>query len=901
MTLTNGFYWTGTGGFISHLPSTAIFYSEVSPPIVADFNGYGSNEIVTAWKIDPQPNGFDQDYNPFVNDIYGFGEWGTIGEDWSGGVVAHDARNGQQNFVYHFYHLLEAGLAVGKAKPGRTLNVYALNDSDSVVSFDKTLPHGLWGKGMLHKQYGKAQRLMCGSYEIPIDVYTADLDGDGLDETLMAGTQLSPLWQPNETIMDDDGAIMWRRWLPHIDITHNYGWHNSSCLIPVNPDHDNHADVLGFNHSYEITFRYWNGAELVDRPGWPKNFYPLLPTPPVVGDVDGDGQEEIIIGTYNPSITPSVGNLMIYALDGTLKQIIPVPGGLKHIPALADVEGNGHLDVIFRSLLGQVYVYNFGATTTNLVSWATHRGNMRRDGNRNGSFYPPGTPLVTKKTSGYNRASFTWSNSTPAQLYRIFRAEKGDGPFLQVATVLPSTNSYTDAGLKPGVQYFYEVRAVYATNTVPSVPFVVLSMYNSNLLANAGFEENDNSHWDKWFSGSVEMTNMLGSTNIFYQGRQSMRVILENQTNSGTIAQFDQYGIPDSTLYVTPGTFYSYGGFFKSGGISAPSQHWLTWISTKTGYDTNNRPNLPWPYYFTPSFVADTNVTGWVYVNRTFQLPSGFPNVELGHSFSMNTPGSGSIYMDNLFFRSIPSPTATNWANLVPFGSSWKFFTNVPPSNWYFDNFNDNSWQQANAKFGAGSGPTNIVTRLPQLRTAYYFRKSFVLNSDVEDLLLTATCTDDSGSALYPIRVFLNGNQIPASIETVTAQGNEPRYFDLTPFSNFLRPGTNSIAVCVSNYWADWDDVAFDVSLKAVLYHPCIPKLSVQLTSSQPPRLSMESAPGTVWQIQSRDSVVGDSPWQLAQVFTNSAGGVQVIQDTGQNGRAMPTATPSRLYRLIPY
>ena len=135
------------------------------------------------------------------------------------------------------------------------------------MGFDKSKPFGLWGKGMLHKQFGKAQRLMSGSYQIPIDLYAADLDGDGLDEVLVAGTQLSSLWQPNETILDDDGAILWRRWLPHLDFTNNFGWLNSSCLIPVNPDHDNHIDVLGFNHSFELTYRYWNGIELVDHPG----------------------------------------------------------------------------------------------------------------------------------------------------------------------------------------------------------------------------------------------------------------------------------------------------------------------------------------------------------------------------------------------------------------------------------------------------------------------------------------------------------------------------------------------------------------------------------------------------------------------------------------------------------
>jgi len=94
---------------------------------------------------------------------------------------------------------------------------------------------------------------------------------------------------------------------------------------------------------------------------------------------------------------------------------------------------------------------------------------------------------------------------------------------------------------------------------------------------------------------------------------------------------------------------------------------------------------------------------------------------------------------------------------------------------------------------------------------------------DVEELLLSATCTDDSGSAPYPIRVFLNGTEINSRIETVTAQGNETRYFDLISFASFLQVGTNTIFVLVSNYWSTWDDVAFDVSLKAVPYYPAVP------------------------------------------------------------------------------
>ena len=107
-----------------------------------------------------------------------------------------NAATGAKNFIYHLHQLVESGLAIGQADTDAPLETYVLTDSDSVVCFDKTKPHGLWGKGMLHKQFGKNQRLMTGSYQIGIDIHTADIDGDGLDEVLVAGTQLSRFWQP---------------------------------------------------------------------------------------------------------------------------------------------------------------------------------------------------------------------------------------------------------------------------------------------------------------------------------------------------------------------------------------------------------------------------------------------------------------------------------------------------------------------------------------------------------------------------------------------------------------------------------------------------------------------------------------------------------------------------------
>jgi hypothetical protein len=255
MAITNGFYWTGDGAFRSRLPSTANFSSQFSSPMIADINGNGTKEVVTAWKIDPDTTSDAQDYNPFINAIFGGGPWGATGETWSGGVVFFNAQTGARNFTYHIHQLVESGLGLGHADTNKALETYVLNDSDGVVAFDKTRSPGFYGLGMLHGMFGKNLRMESGYYQQAIDIYPADVDGDGLDELLSITTQFNPLWQPHESLLDHDGALIWRNWKSTVNITNNNGWFNNACMFPVNPDHDNHVDVFGFAHSFEITYR----------------------------------------------------------------------------------------------------------------------------------------------------------------------------------------------------------------------------------------------------------------------------------------------------------------------------------------------------------------------------------------------------------------------------------------------------------------------------------------------------------------------------------------------------------------------------------------------------------------------------------------------------------------------
>src|SRR5439155_24726091 len=187
---------------------------------------------------------------------------------------------------------------------------------------------------------------------------------------------------------------------------------------------------------------------------------------------------------------------------------------------------------------------------------------------------------------------------------------------------------------------------------------------------------------------------------------------------------------------------------------------------------------------------------------------------------------------------------------------------------------------------------------------AYYFRRTFIAPSlPCEELLLSATCTDGGGKSL---EVYLNGTKLVTSgIDAVSGQGNDVQYFDLAPVLDLIRPGTNCIAVVVNNVWQpSWDDVAFDLSLKAITYAPVGPRITAINREPGLPQTGPEinlglSAPAnSIWRIESSDSLSSD--WQLVDVVTSNSTRATWLRDTGQNGRLPLNEISMRFYRLIP-
>jgi hypothetical protein len=119
-----------------------------------------------------------------------------------------------------------------------------------------------------------------------------------------------------------------------------------------------------------------------ERSGWPVECPGLSESSPVVGDLDGDGQLDVVYGIGGGADTlPNL--LYVFDTDGTAFDGFPLTldGFVRATPTLADLDGNGSVDLLLASWDRLIHVWDMQAPyDPERTPWPTFHGNVHRDG-----------------------------------------------------------------------------------------------------------------------------------------------------------------------------------------------------------------------------------------------------------------------------------------------------------------------------------------------------------------------------------------------------------------------------------------------------------------------------------------------------------------------------------------
>lgn len=170
----------------------------------------------------------------------------------------------------------------------------------------------------------------------------ADVDGDGLDEIFTEEED----WKFHA--YKADGTL-----LPGWPANTMQGGQERHTAAIADLNGDGLLEIVTASGSISplrITlFAYDRTGSLL--PGFPVFFSGYVDTYPAIADVDGDGKLEIVVVGSSNSIYSYTPTIFEYGSDGVLKRSIPLSGSISYgtAPALADLDGDGIPEIIVQA------------------------------------------------------------------------------------------------------------------------------------------------------------------------------------------------------------------------------------------------------------------------------------------------------------------------------------------------------------------------------------------------------------------------------------------------------------------------------------------------------------------------------------------------------------------------
>ena len=120
---------------------------------------------------------------------------------------------------------------------------------------------------------------------------------------------------------------------------------------------------------------------------WTSGYYRYA-SEPVVADLDGDGRAEVLFTTWTQKGSNANGALVVLGWDGALLHQVPLPAALGSTdwngalaaPTLADIDGDPDLELVTQTAYSGVVAFDLPGTAHARILWGTGRGSYLRNG-----------------------------------------------------------------------------------------------------------------------------------------------------------------------------------------------------------------------------------------------------------------------------------------------------------------------------------------------------------------------------------------------------------------------------------------------------------------------------------------------------------------------------------------
>ena len=184
-----------------------------------------------------------------------------------------------------------------------------------------------------------------------------DVDSDG-DYEIAAGCNSGDLY-----VLQHDGTVF---------AQYNTGDDVRGGISVADLNNDGQLDLL-FG-GYDDKIHVWDPVANELLPGWPVDLGYNSLSEPVLADLDGDGQIEVLA-------TRKTGKVFAYESDGTLMGNFPisVDGSIESSPAIEDIDNDGDLELLIGTTAG-LEVIDIKLDAELMDSWSMYRATMHRTG-----------------------------------------------------------------------------------------------------------------------------------------------------------------------------------------------------------------------------------------------------------------------------------------------------------------------------------------------------------------------------------------------------------------------------------------------------------------------------------------------------------------------------------------